>query len=240
MLIYSKLPRSFSAEAYKSIRSSLQYISVDNPIKTIAITSSLPGEGKSTISGNLALSLAEAGKKVMLIDCDLRRPSIHRKFVCSNKYGLTDVLLNMDIYKEAVYEFNPKLFILTAGQIPPNPCEILASSTFERFIKNISIDFDYIIMDTPPVLAVSDAKVVAAKADGTLIIVRQGKVKEKQLLKTYEELISVKARVVGTILNACDKGKNQYYYYNYDVLHSNKKREKRVSKTSNEKLNSHY
>lgn len=235
MLIYSKMPWSFSAEAYKSIRTSLQYISVDNPVKILAVTSSLPGEGKSTISGNLALSLAEVGNKVLLIDCDLRKPSIHRKFLCSNKYGLTDVLINMDLYKEAIYEFNPKVFILPAGHIPPNPCEILGSNTFDRFIDNIAKDFDYVIMDTPPVLAVSDAKVIAAKADATIIIVRQGKTKEKQLLKTYEELTAVKARVIGTILNACNKDSDKYYY-RYDNSRGKRKRTKKIKRTSSEKI----
>ncbi|MDU1412646.1 MAG: CpsD/CapB family tyrosine-protein kinase [Clostridium sp.] len=214
MLIYSDKPQSISAETYKSIRTNLKYVALDNSIKTIAITSSVPGEGKSTIVGNLGLCLGESGNRVLIIDCDLRKPKIHRKFKCSNKLGLTDVLINNDKLGEALYEYNSRVTILPAGSVPPNPAEILGSKTFERFLRNVSIDYDYVLLDTPPLLAVTDGRLIAAKTDGTILVVRYGKTKEKLVVRAYRELELVKASVIGSIMNGCDiKSKDHYYSY---------------------------
>ncbi|MEG1871111.1 MAG: CpsD/CapB family tyrosine-protein kinase, partial [Peptostreptococcaceae bacterium] len=137
MFIYAKMPQSISAEAYKSIRTSLKYASVDKTIKTIVVTSSIPGEGKSTIAGNLGLCLSESGNNVLVIDCDLRRPSLHRKFKISNMTGLTDILLDKDRMGDSIHEYSSRLSIITAGTIPPNPSEILGSRTFEKFLREI-------------------------------------------------------------------------------------------------------
>lgn len=214
MFIYAKMPQSISAEAYKSIRTSIRYASVDKIIKTIVVTSSIPGEGKSTIAGNLGLCLSESGNKVLIIDCDLRRPSIHRKFKVSNMKGLTDVLLDKDIMPDVIHEYSPRLSIIPAGTIPPNPSEILGSKTFEKFLREIRLIYDYVILDTPPILAVTDAKLLAGKADATILVVRYGKTKEKFISNSYKELIKVNAKVIGSILNICDtKGRDGYYNY---------------------------
>ena len=214
MFIYNKMPHSISAESYKSIRTSLKYLSVDKPIKTIVITSSVPGEGRTTIAGNLAFCLSENGNKVLIVDCDLRRPSLHKKFRLSNLKGITDCLIDKDNLKDSIQELSSKLSVISAGTIHPNPAEILDSRNFEKFLKDIRIDYDYIILDTPPLLAVTDASILAGKADATIMVVKYGKTREKILNLGYRELTKVNAKLVGSILNSYDV-KRIDSYYNY-------------------------
>lgn len=214
MFIYNDLPKSISAESYNSIRTSIKYSSIDKNIKTIVVTSSIPGEGKSTVVGNIAMSLSRNGSRVLLIDCDLRKPTLHRKFNFSNEKGLTDLLIDKCDLGEVVQSYNHKLFVITAGTIPTNPSEIIGSKTMEDFIKSIYINYDYIILDTPPLLAVTDAQLLAGKSDATVIVIRYGKTKEKLILKAYNELTKVRANVIGSILNAYEsKGTVEYHSY---------------------------
>lgn len=241
MFIYNKMPHSISAESYKSIRTSLKYSSVDKTIKTIVITSSVPGEGKSTIAGNLALCLSESGNKVLIIDCDLRRPSLHKKFRLSNLKGITDCLIDKDNLKESIQEFTSDLSVISSGTIPPNPAEILGSKTFERFLKNIGSIYDYIILDTPPLLAVTDASILAGKADATIIVVKYGKTREKDINLAYKELKKVNANVVGSILNSCDMKRTDSYYKYYPKekksFFSKKSRKRNYEKYKTKKVN---
>ncbi|WP_346868680.1 CpsD/CapB family tyrosine-protein kinase [Clostridium sp. UBA5119] len=241
MFIYNKMPHSISAESYKSIRTSLKYSSVDKTIKTIVITSSVPGEGKSTIAGNLALCLSESGNKVLIIDCDLRRPSLHKKFRLSNLKGITDCLIDKDNLKESIQEFTSDLSVISSGTIPPNPAEILGSKTFERFLKNIGSIYDYIILDTPPLLAVTDASILAGKADATIIVVKYGKTREKDINLAYKELKKVNANVVGSILNSCDMKRTDSYYKYYPKekksFFSKKSRKRNYEKYKTKKIN---
>ena len=179
MFVTKKMPRSLSAEAYRSLRTSIKFSSADKPIKTIVVTSSLIGEGKSTVVGNLAYSLNQDGSRVLVIDCDLRKPSIHENFLLSNEKGLTDILVGKSDLKSVTKKIEESLFLITAGTIPPNPAEILGSKEMEDLIKELSINFDYIILDTPPILPVSDTLLLASKADATLIVVNARKTKEK-------------------------------------------------------------
>lgn len=215
MLITKKMPSSISAEAYRNLRTKIKYYSIDKNIQTIVVTSSEVGEGKSTVSGNLAISLSYNGSRVLVIDCDLRRPSIHKKFDISNSIGLTDYLIGNNKYDEVVQKINANLFVLTSGKRPPNPAEIIGSSKFERFIKELKINFDYIILDTPPVRAVADSQILAAKADATLLVIKSGKSKRKSIYSSYEDLIKVKANVIGTVINAVEIDKNNNYYYRF-------------------------
>lgn len=217
MFVTKKMPRALSAEAYRSLRTSIKFSSVDKPIKTIVVTSSLIGEGKSTVVGNLAYSLNQDGSRVLVIDCDLRKPSIHENFLLSNEKGLTDVLFGKSDLKGVTKKIEDSLFLITAGKIPPNPAEILGLRKMEDLIKELKINFDYIILDTPPILPVSDTLILASKADATLIVVKARKTKEKIVKEGYERLIGVKANVIGTILNEGDKSLyNKYYgYYEY-------------------------
>lgn len=216
MFVTKKIPRALSAEAYRSLRTSIKFSSVDKPIKTIVVTSSLIGEGKSTVVGNLAYSLNQDGSRVLVIDCDLRKPSIHENFLLSNEKGLTDVLFGKSDLKGVTKKIEDSLFLITAGKIPPNPAEILGSRKMEDLIKELKINFDYIILDTPPILPVSDTLILASKADATLIVVKARKTKEKIVKEGYERLIGVKANVIGTILNEGDKSLDNKYYGYYE------------------------
>lgn len=222
MLVTKKMPRSLSAEAYRSLRTSIKFSSIDKPIKTIVITSSLIGEGKSTVVGNLAYSLNQDGSRVLVIDCDLRKPSIHENFLLSNEKGLVDVLVGKSDLKSVTKKIEDSLFLITAGTVPPNPAEILGSKEMEDLIKELSINFDYIILDTTPILPVSDTLLLASKADATLIVVKARKTKEKVVKESYDQLVEAKANVIGTILNESDKSLDNKYYGNYEEIKNKK------------------
>ena len=215
MLVTKKIPRSLSAEAYRSLRTSIKFSLIDKPIKTIVVTSSLAGEGKSTVVVNLAYSLSQDGARVLVIDCDLRKPSIHENFLLANEKGLTDVLFGKSDLKGVTQKIEDSLFLITAGTILPNPAEILGSKEMENLIKELKINFDYIIIDTPPILPVSDTLLLVSKADATLIVVKARKTKEKMVKESYERLIEAKANVIGTVLNESDKSLDNKYCGNY-------------------------
>lgn len=215
MLVTKKIPRSLSAEAYRSLRTSIKFSLIDKPIKTIVVTSSLAGEGKSTVVVNLAYSLSQDGARVLVIDCDLRKPSIHENFLLANEKGLIDVLFGKSDLKGVTKKIEDSLFLITAGTILPNPAEILGSKEMENLIKELKINFDYIIIDTPPILPVSDTLLLVSKADATLIVVKARKTKEKMVKESYERLIEAKANVIGTVLNESDKSLDNKYCGNY-------------------------
>lgn len=227
MFVTKKMPRSLSAEAYRSLRTSIKFTSVDKPIKTVVVTSSVMAEGKTTVSGNLAYILSQDGARVLLIDCDLRKPSVHYNFFISNNEGLTDVLVGNCDLKNVIKKVDESLYVITAGTIPPNPSEILGSKSMEKLLEELAINFDYIIMDTPPVLPVTDALVLAAKSDATLMVIKARKTKEKMVKQTYDHLMEVRANVIGTVLNECDKSiDNKYYGYYEEGKSKRGKREK--------------
>ena len=228
MFVTKKMPRSLSAEAYRSLRTSIKFSSSDKLIKTIVVTSSLIGEGKSTVVGNLAYSLNQDGSRVLVIDCDLRKPSIHENFLLSNEKGLTDILVGKSDLKSVTKKIEDSLFLITAGTIPPNPAEILGSKEMEDLIKELSINFDYIILDTPPILPVSDTLLLASKADATLIVVKARKTKEKIVKESYSKLVEARANVIGTILNESDKSLDNKYYGCYEEGKS--KKDKKLNK----------
>ena len=229
MFITSKMPKSISAEAYRSLRTSIKFSSVDKPIKTIVVTSSIPGEGKSTISGNLAITLSQSGARVLLIDCDLRKPSIHKKFRVVNDLGLTDILVDKCSLKDVIKKIDEYLFMITAGTIPPNPSEIVGSNSMEDLIKELSLSFDYIVMDTPPVIPVTDPLLLAAKSDATIIVVRARKTKEKIIRQAYE-LIKVNSNIIGSILNDSETKTNNSYYEYYAEEDKWSRHKRRISK----------
>ncbi len=180
MFVVEKKPKSISAESYKTLRTNIQYSSFDKEIRTIVVTSSEPGEGKSTTSGNLAFAFAQSDKKTIIIDCDLRKPSLHKKFKISNTSGLSDVLIGRVKVDEAVHEYSKNLDVLTSGKLPPNPSEMLGSKTMENLVKALKSQYDIIILDSSPLQAVTDSQILSAKADGTVLVVRAGKTKKIQ------------------------------------------------------------
>ena len=215
MFIVEKDPKSIAAETYKTLRTNIQYSSYDRDLQVLVVTSTQPGEGKSTTAGNTALSLAMDGKKVLLIDCDLRKPSIHKKFKLSNAQGLSEVILGRAKLGESIQHYNTTLDVLTSGKVPPNPSEMLGSENMKRLLKELKEHYDYIILDAPPVLAVTDAQILGTKADGVIFVVMAGRAKKEQIIQAKSQLDKVKAQIVGTVLNAVDTkdSKNQYYYY---------------------------
>ena len=213
MFVMEKAPKSIDAEAYRSLRSNIEYSSFDDEYRAIVVTSSVPGDGKSTTSGNLALSLAQSGNKVLLVDCDMRKPSIHKKFKISNMSGTAELLLRKESFEDVANCYNENLTIITAGKIPPNPSEMLSSRAMTAFIKEMKKEFKYIILDTPPLQAVTDAQVLSTKADGVLLVVRAGSTKKEMVLNSVDLIKKVHGKTIGTVLNGVENKKNNYYYY---------------------------
>ena len=212
MFIVDKLPKSITAESYRSLRTNIQYSSIDKQVKTLVVTSSNAGEGKSTVSGNLAYTFFQNGKRVLIIDCDLRKPSLHRKFNVSNEEGLTDVLVGTSKLNNVMKKVDDNLYLLTTGTLPPNPAEIIGSNTMENFLEQCKINFDYIILDTPPILPVTDSKLLAIKADATVVVVRSEVSKSKHVSQAFKELEKVNANIIGTILNDVEMYSEKLYY----------------------------
>lgn len=212
MFIVDKLPKSITAESYRSLRTNIQYSSIDKQVKTLVVTSSNAGEGKSTVAGNLAYTFFQNGKRVLIIDCDLRKPSLHRKFNVSNEEGLTDVLIGTSKLNNVMKKIDDNLYLLTTGTLPPNPAEIIGSNTMENFLEQCKINFDYIILDTPPILPVTDSKLLAIKADATVVVVRSEISKSKHVSQAFKELEKVNANIIGTILNDVEMYSEKLYY----------------------------
>ena len=213
MFVLEKQPKSVEAESYRILRTNIMYSSFDKEIKRILVTSSEPGEGKSTTSGNLALAFAQDEKKVILIDCDLRKPSIHKKFRISNNRGLSDVIIDRDKLNKCIQKRTDYLDILTAGKIPPNPSEMLGSEAMSSLLDELSNIYDVIVLDSPPVLAVTDAQILSTKSDGVVLVVRAEKTKKDTVIAAKGVLDKVNANILGTVLNGGDKNKDNYYYY---------------------------
>ena len=213
MFIIEKDPKSMAAESYRTLRTSIQYSSFDKEVQVIVITSAETGEGKSTTAGNLALALAQDGKNVILIDCDLRKPAMHKIFKLSNAEGLSEVLIGSKKLAEVSQMYNDNLIILTSGKIPPNPAEMLASKSMDNLIENLRCSFDYIILDSPPIQAVTDSQILSTKADGTILVVRAQKTKRDSVKNAIGLLKKVNANILGTVLNGVEATKNNYYYH---------------------------
>lgn len=213
MLIVEKNSKSISAEAYKTLRTNIQYSSFDKEIKTILVTSTIPGEGKSTIAGNLALSFAQQDKKVLVIDCDLRKPALHKMFKLSNFKGLSDVIVGNSDLEKAMYNYRDNFDILTSGKIPPNPSEILASNAMTMLLEKLKTMYDTIIIDSAPLQAVTDAQIISNKVDGTLLVIRAGLTKREAILQAKELLNQVNAKILGVVLNGAENNSEKHYYY---------------------------
>lgn len=206
-------PKSIAAEAYRTLRTNIQYSSFDKEIRTIAVTSSEPAEGKSTVSGNLALSFAQNDRKVILLDCDLRKPSVHKNFRISNIKGLSEVLLGKVDINDAIQKRNDNLDVLTSGKIPPNPSEMLSSMAMTNLIEELKEKYEIIILDTAPLKAVTDAQILSTKVDGTILVTRAERTKREAVIEAKNLLEKVGANIIGTVLHAVENNKNKYYYY---------------------------
>ena len=209
-------PKSVISEQYRAIRTNIEYSNVDQNTKTILVTSSDKNEGKTTTVSNLAVSFANLNKKVLIIDCDLRNPSIHKMFKLNNIYGLTDILAKDRAVDKCIQETELKnLYVLTAGATPPNPAEILSSEKMKNLIEDLKNIYDYIFIDTPPIGLVTDAGVLSSFIDGVVLVVKSESVEKKYLEETKKKLDAVDARILGAILNSYKSEQKDYNYYSY-------------------------
>lgn len=211
--VVEKKPKSIVSEAYRTLRTNIQYSSFDKEIKVIVITSAEAAEGKSTVSGNLALSFAQNEKKVIIVDCDLRKPSVHKNFKLSNLAGLSEVLIGKAKLEEVIQSRNENLDILTSGKIPPNPSEMLSSTAMTNLIEKLREKYDIVILDSAPLQAVTDAQVLSTKADGTILVVRAQRTNREVVLEAKNLLTKVGANIIGTVLHAVENTRGKYYYY---------------------------
>ncbi|MGB7610079.1 MAG: polysaccharide biosynthesis tyrosine autokinase [Candidatus Sulfotelmatobacter sp.] len=207
-------PHSQMAESYRALRTSLLLTNLGAPPKVIMVTSALPQEGKTTTSMNTALVLAQKGVRVLLIDADLRRPSIHKILGWGPRSGLSNVLTGSATLKQTIQpSFLPNLSILPAGTPPPNPAELLASANMRDVLEELRGQYDHIVVDTPPTLSVTDAVVLSPRADAIILVIRSGQTTKQALRRSRDILTQVNAKVSGVLLNAVDLSSPDYYYY---------------------------
>lgn len=206
------------SEAFRALRANLQFTRIDKDNKIILLSSTKPEEGKTTVTFNLAASLALANKSVLLIDSDLRKPRVHKFLGTKNYIGLTNILVEDLNYIEVInlvdgYE---GFHVITAGPIPPNPSELLSSAKMKSFLAHIEKYYDYIIIDSPPVGSVADAVVLSTLSHGVILVARSGHIKRDELIRTKDSFEKVGANLLGVVLNDVTKEELPYdYYYNY-------------------------
>jgi non-specific protein-tyrosine kinase len=213
-LVTVEQPRSPISEAYRSLRTSIQFLGLDRTVQTILVSSPGPQEGKSTTLANLAVTFAEAGREVLAVDCDLRRPSLHRIFELPNEYGLTAVMREEKTLDEVVLATEvAHLRLLPSGPLPPNPSELLGSPRMDRIIESLRSLAEIILFDSPPTIAVTDAAVLGAKVDGVLLVVSAGKTKRDHAVRAKALLQKGNANVLGVVLNNVKFDGSLYQYY---------------------------
>lgn len=215
-LIAYTTPRSFVAEQFRTLRTNITFSSPDEDIRTMVITSAAPSEGKSTTSANLAVVYAQEGKKVLLIDGDMRKPTTHYTFHMGNTTGLSSVLTRQTTIEEAIRATAvERLDLLTCGPIPPNPAELLASKSMDALIRQLRDMYDLIIFDAPPILSVTDGQILANKCDGTILVVSSGNTEKEMAAKAKEAILASNSRIIGAVLNNFQLPKDNYYYQYY-------------------------
>lgn len=216
-LITKNDPKAPTSEAYRILRTNVQFSSVDKEIKVIVVTSANPKEGKSTTVSNMAVTFSQAGEKVLIIDADMRKPALHTVFGVSNKEGLSSLASKDTVGTEHIIKnVSENLDIMTSGIIPPNPSEILSSSAVRSFINSLKDEYDHIFIDSPPVCSVADAAILSSMADGTILVALAGKVNIDSMKRAKEALRNVNANIIGVVLNGlAKKSKSNYYYYYY-------------------------
>lgn len=218
-LIVKRDPKSPVSESYREIRTNIRFANVDSNVKKILVTSSVAGEGKSTTISNLACTLADEGNRVLLLDCDLRKPTLHKKFSVRNHMGLMDVLIEKSDYKNYIQPIYDGLDLLTTGSIPSNPSEILGSNSMKQLVEEMSREYDYVLIDTAPIVAVTDPLVIASYIDGIILVIRAESTPVDLVKSSVDKLEKVNAKIIGSILNGTEtkKGYDYYSYKRYGV-----------------------
>jgi len=217
VLIAQTEPKSAASEAYRMLRTNIQFAGLDQPARNIVFTSAAPGEGKTTSVANFAIVAAEAGSRVCLIDSDLRRPALHRLFGLQNGRGLSTALLHgFPLAELAQPTATSRLSVLTSGPPPPNPAELVGSRRMRELFESAVPDFDLVLCDSPPVISVTDGIALAAQCDGVVLVIRAGMVAHEALRRAAEQIEAVKSRILGVVLNSVDlRREGQYKYYRY-------------------------
>ena len=208
-------PRSPISEAYRTLRTNLEFTSLDKPIRSMVVTSAAPEEGKSTTLANLAVAVAQSGRKVILVDCDLRRPSLHQIFDARTAPGFTDMMRDDALMSKPPLQETavPNLYLLPSGTLPPNPAELLGSRRMSEVIAALQQHAEMVLFDAPPVIAVTDAAVLSSKVDAVLLVVSAGKTKREHAKKAKALLEKVNAHLIGTVLNNVKGETGLYQYY---------------------------
>jgi len=206
------------SEAFRTLRTNIRFSSLDKPFKTLLITSPIPEAGKSFVSVNLALTIAQNENKVILVDTDLRKPVIHKIFKEDNKLGLTNILVEDKKIEEVirrVKDIDPILYYIPSGPISPNPSELLGSNKMKEVLKELQNQADFVLFDSPPIIAVTDSLVLANQVDGVVLVLDSGEVTREAAKQAKMLLEKVKAKILGAVLNKVDMEREGYYYYYY-------------------------
>jgi capsular exopolysaccharide synthesis family protein len=215
-LISMKEPKSVYAEAFRSVRTSILFSSPDDPPRVFVVTSSGQGEGKSLTAINLAITMALNEKRVLLVDADMRKPRLHKVFGIENKFGLSNLIggspeVGLALNKTQV----PTLMVMPSGPVPPNPSEMLGSARLAKFLELLREKFDAIIFDCTPLIAVTDATVLATQVDGVILVIKSGSARRKILKRAVKQLEDVQAKIIGAVLNQVNVKNSSYYYASY-------------------------
>jgi len=207
--------RSPISEQYRTIRTNIQFSMIDKEFKTLVVTSSGPGEGKSTTAANLAVVFADSGSRVLLVDADMRKPAVAKTFALSNHQGFSTLLTDRDTHVTQLAQPSgvANLSILTSGPKPPNPSEMIGSIRMGQVMEQLRENYDMIIFDMPPVVAVTDAQIMSSIVDGTMLVVREGVSDKRALTKAQQLLDMVNANLLGVVYNGATKATDQGYYY---------------------------
>ncbi|MFU2361348.1 MAG: CpsD/CapB family tyrosine-protein kinase [Phascolarctobacterium sp.] len=213
-----------ATEAYRVIRTSIQFAQAGKELKTLAVTSCMPNEGKSITVANLAVVLTQAGKSVLLLDCDMRNPTVHKNFNLSNKVGLSSCISMGTALSDAVQKTSIEgLYALTGGVIPPNPSELLGSEQMKNVLQRAKEQYDYVLIDTPPVMPVTDALIVSRFVDGMILVIASAEVKVEMARDVKNQLVNAGANILGVVLN---KVRSEHHGYGYYYYYGSKEAEK--------------
>ena len=209
--------RSAASEAYRTLRTNIQFMTLDNLTKSILVVGPHPACGKTTTVANLGMALAQAGSSVLLVDTDLRRPKLHNIFKCKNFFGLTTMLIEEDLNMNAARHKTaiPHLDVIPSGPVPPNPAELLASRKMAKALKEFQQRYDYVVLDSPPMTNIADAAILAQLSDATIMVVAYGETTREEAIKVHQQLQMAKANLIGVVINGIPEHLDPYGYYGY-------------------------
>lgn len=209
-------PKSPIAESFRTLRTNISFSALEHPVKTLLVTSPGPGDGKSTVSANLATVMAQAGARILIIDADMRKPVMHKFFDISNRVGLTKLLAHEVQSGEVIHPTMVEgLSFLSTGPVPPNPSELLGSERMKELLKELTMQYDLILIDSPPVLAVTDASILAPLVDGVILVVDSGRTRVDAAKEAKSQLVKANARIIGVVINQVKMDADDYGYYYY-------------------------